>query len=34
MEETGKALLKTAPVEVDMVVANSWVEKYPRAFIP
>ena len=31
MEETGSALLKTAPVAVDKVVANSWTEKYPRA---
>jgi hypothetical protein len=26
MEEAGNALLKTVPVEVDMVVANSWAE--------
>jgi hypothetical protein len=27
MEETENGLLKTAPVEVDMVVASSWAEK-------
>jgi hypothetical protein len=27
MEETVNALLKTAPVEVDMVVASSWADK-------
>ena len=34
MEETGRALIKTAPVEANVIVANSWAEMYPRAFIP
>jgi DNA polymerase I-like protein with 3'-5' exonuclease and polymerase domains len=27
MEEAGRALLKIAPVEAEVVVANSWAEK-------
>jgi DNA polymerase I-like protein with 3'-5' exonuclease and polymerase domains len=27
MEEAGKALLKTVPVEAEMVIVDSWAEK-------